>query len=61
MMDKIMTKIRAIDMSVWAVVDKTNSQTSLTSLRMEIDNYLNVQPVEAVAAIATKKTLNELA
>ncbi|MFA5920987.1 MAG: ParB/RepB/Spo0J family partition protein [Methylococcaceae bacterium] len=41
MMDKAMTKIRTIDMSAWTDDNKTNFQTSLTSLKTEIDNYLN--------------------
>jgi len=38
MMDKAMTKIQSIDMSAWTDDDKTNFQTSLTSLKTEIDN-----------------------
>ncbi|MFA5920995.1 MAG: ParB/RepB/Spo0J family partition protein [Methylococcaceae bacterium] len=41
MMDKAMTKIRTIDISAWTDDNKTNFQTSLTSLKTEIDNYLN--------------------
>ena len=44
MMDKSMTKIRSIDTSAWTDDDKTNFQTSLTSLKTEIDNYLNAPP-----------------
>jgi hypothetical protein len=44
MMDKAMTKIRSIDMSAWTDDNKTNFQTSLTSLKTEIDNYLNPAP-----------------
>ena len=40
MMDKAMTKIQSIDTSAWTEDDKTNFQTSLTSLKTEIDNYL---------------------
>jgi ParB family chromosome partitioning protein len=44
MMDKAITKIRSIDMSAWTDDDKTNFQTSLTSLKTKIDNYLNAPP-----------------
>ena len=44
MMDKVMTKIRTIDMSAWTDDNRTNFQTSLTSLKTEIDNYLNPAP-----------------
>ena len=44
MMDKAMTKVRSIDTSAWTDDDKTNFQTSLTSLKTEIDNYLNAPP-----------------
>jgi ParB family chromosome partitioning protein len=44
MMDKAMTKIRSIDTSAWTDDDKTNFQTSLDSLKTEIDNYLNPAP-----------------
>ena len=44
MMDKAMTKIRTIDMSAWTDDNKTNFQTSLTSLKTETDNYLNTPP-----------------
>jgi ParB family chromosome partitioning protein len=47
MMDKAMTKIRSIDTSAWADDDKTNFQTSLTSLKTEIDNYLSAPPPAA--------------
>ena len=40
MMDKATTKIKSIDTSAWTEDDKTNFQTSLTSLKTEIDNYL---------------------
>jgi len=40
MMDKSMTKIQSIDTSAWTADDKINFQTSLTSLKTEIDNYL---------------------
>jgi ParB family transcriptional regulator, chromosome partitioning protein len=45
MMDKAMTKIRSIDTSAWTDDNKTNFQTSLTSLKTEIDNYLNAAPI----------------
>ena len=41
MMDKAMTKIRSIDMSVWTDDDRENFRISVTSLKTEIDNYLN--------------------
>ena len=41
MMDKALVRIRTIDMSAWTDDNKTNFQTSLTSLKTEIDNYLN--------------------
>jgi ParB family chromosome partitioning protein len=44
MMDKATTKIRSIDTSAWTEDDKANFQTSLTSLKTEIDNYLNAAP-----------------
>ena len=44
MMDKSMTKIRSIDTSAWTDDDNTNFQTSLISLKTEIDNYLNAPP-----------------
>ena len=44
MMDKATTKIQSIDTSAWTEDDKTNFQTSLTSLRTEIDNYLAAPP-----------------
>jgi ParB family chromosome partitioning protein len=59
MMDKAMTKIRSIDTSAWTDDDKTNFQTSLTSLKTEIDNYLAAPPPAATPA--TKKTSKKLA
>lgn len=59
MMDKAMTKIRSIDTSAWTDDNKTNFQTSLTSLKTEIDNYLAAPP--PAAAPATKKTSKKLA
>jgi len=44
MMDKAMTKIRSINTSAWTANDNTNFRTSLTSLKTEIDNYLNAPP-----------------
>ncbi len=44
MMDKAITKIRSIDTSAWTEDDKTGFQTALTSLKTEIDNYLNPPP-----------------
>ena len=41
MMDKSMTKIRTIDMSAWTDDDRENFRISITSLKTEIDNYLN--------------------
>ena len=41
MMDKSMLKIRTIDMSAWTDNDKENFRISITSLKTEIDNYLN--------------------
>jgi ParB family chromosome partitioning protein len=41
MMDKSMTKIRTIDMSSWTDDDRENFRISVTSLKTEIDNYLN--------------------
>jgi ParB family chromosome partitioning protein len=41
MMDKSMTKIRTIDMSAWTDDDRENFRISVTSLKTEIDNYLN--------------------
>ena len=41
MMDKSMTKIRTMDMSAWTDDDKENFRISITSLKTEIDNYLN--------------------
>ena len=40
-MDKSMTKIRTIDMSAWTNDDRENFRISITSLKTEIDNYLN--------------------
>ena len=40
-MDKALTKIRSIDMSAWTDDDKTSFQASLTSIKAEIENYLN--------------------
>ena len=48
MMDKAITKIRSLDTSAWTDDDKTNFQTSLASLKTEIDNYLNA-PAPPVA------------
>lgn len=47
MMDKAMTKILSIDTSAWTDDDRTNFQTSLTSLKTEIDNYLSAPPPAA--------------
>jgi len=58
MMDKAMTKIQSIDTTAWTDDDKTNFQTSLTSLKAEIDNYLNAPPP---AAPSSKKTSKKLA
>jgi ParB family chromosome partitioning protein len=44
MMDKTMTKIRSVDMSVWTDEDKTNFWTAINSLRTGIDNYLAAPP-----------------
>ncbi|MDO8722029.1 MAG: hypothetical protein Q7J31_07345 [Syntrophales bacterium] len=44
MMDKSMKKIRSIDTSAWSDDDNINFQTSLTSLKTEIDNYLIAAP-----------------
>jgi ParB family chromosome partitioning protein len=49
MMDKTMTKIRSVDASAWTDEDKTNFQTSLTSLKTEIDNYLAAPPSKNLA------------
>jgi len=50
MMDKAMTKIRSINTSAWTDNDNTNFRTTLTSLKTEIDNYLNAPP-----SVASKK------
>ena len=50
MIDKAVTKILSIDTSAWTDDDKTNFQTSLTSLKTEIDNYLNAPPPVAPAS-----------
>jgi len=55
MMDKAMTKIRLIDTSDWTDDDKTNFKTSLTSLKTEIDNYLNAPPTTTKAKKTSKK------
>jgi ParB family chromosome partitioning protein len=41
MMDKSMTKIRTINMSDWTDDDRENFRISITSLKTEIDSYLN--------------------
>ena len=55
MMDKAMTKIPSIDTSAWADDDKTNFQTSLTSLKTEIDTYLAAPPPAAPSSKKTSK------
>jgi len=52
MMDKAMTKIRSINTSAWTDNDNTNFRTSLTSLKTEIDNYLNAPPPVASRNLA---------
>ena len=41
MMDKAMTKIRTIDLSAWTDNNRENFRISITSLKTEIDSYLN--------------------
>ena len=41
MIDKSLTKIQNIDMSAWTNEDRENFRISVTSLKTEIDNYLN--------------------
>jgi ParB family transcriptional regulator, chromosome partitioning protein len=55
-MEKAIVKIRSIDTSAWTEDDKTGFQTALTSLKTEIDNYLN-----AALPPATKKKSKTLA
>jgi len=50
MIDKTMTKILSINTSAWTDDDKTNFQTTITSLKTEIDNYLNAPPPVAPAS-----------
>ena len=50
MMDKALTKIRSIDMSAWTDDDRENFRISITSLKTEIDNYLNAPPAAAPAS-----------
>jgi ParB family chromosome partitioning protein len=47
MMDKSMNRIKTIDTSAWTYDDKASFQTSLTSLKTEIDTYLNATGVVA--------------
>ena len=57
MMDKAITKIQSIDTSAWTEDDNTNFQTTLTSLKTEIDNYL-AAPAPAAAPKTKKKPKN---
>ena len=50
MMDKAITKIRSIDTSAWTDDDKENFRISISSLKTEMDNYLNAPPPAAPAS-----------
>lgn len=49
MIDKTMVKIRTINTSTWTKDERTNFQTSLTSLMAEIENYLAIPPQAAAS------------
>jgi ParB family chromosome partitioning protein len=44
MMDKAAARVRSIETSAWSDESKIDFQESLTSLKTEIDNYLNPAP-----------------